>query len=412
MSSAVAASGWVQADPIEMMRLHRAAKGTAPFLYLYLVWRSNGKGKCWPSMAKIADDLGVSKNAVRTALARLESLGAIRIDRGGMGREDSHRYYPQPLTGLELPDQSLGAKPFVKRPIQSDAASLKGCSQLKTSVNGSLQSTEDFSQLHEKGSVDCMRRVQLTEPEVEQRNITREVEQMRDCGAIDAIEPPHPAKSDPHGKVSGPPPAPTFQEFWDAYGYKKSRKEAERTWKGLSAGSKRAALAAVPAYLADIAKTKTQQKHAQGWLNGRRWEDELSAPSAGNDAPPELPTTHDLPDGLTPRERVWLESYRKNLTRNNGRFADTSQGYPTPMTEAEFLAYANGELFPIQRADRLDYREWGYAIKRYFDGLRADNRIRTRFADMHIAIEHDLKRRYRELTDWTPEAAKSLYAWD
>lgn len=73
--------------------------------------------------------------------------------------------------------------------------------------------------------------------------------------------------------------APSFDEFWAAYPLHKARKQAEQAWQRLSAGDRRAALAALPAYRQDCLRQGIAFKYAQGWLNGRRWEDEVSDPN-------------------------------------------------------------------------------------------------------------------------------------
>ncbi|MBQ9646150.1 MAG: hypothetical protein IJV24_07325 [Prevotella sp.] len=70
---------------------------------------------------------------------------------------------------------------------------------------------------------------------------------------------------------------PTFDEFWKAYPLHKARKQAEQAWARLTATDRRAALAALPAYRQDCEQQGIAFKYAQGWLNGRRWEDELEA---------------------------------------------------------------------------------------------------------------------------------------
>lgn len=76
---------------------------------------------------------------------------------------------------------------------------------------------------------------------------------------------------------------PTFAAFWAAYPVHKDRKRAEQAWQRLTAGDRRAAIAALPGYIADCQRNGIEYKYAQGWLNGRRWEDEPTlAPEAGD----------------------------------------------------------------------------------------------------------------------------------
>ncbi len=70
---------------------------------------------------------------------------------------------------------------------------------------------------------------------------------------------------------------PTFADFWAAYPVHKDRKRAEQAWQRLTATDRRAAIAALPGYIADCQRNGIDKyKYAQGWLNDRRWEDDLS----------------------------------------------------------------------------------------------------------------------------------------
>lgn len=74
---------------------------------------------------------------------------------------------------------------------------------------------------------------------------------------------------------------PTFDEFWDAYAYKKGRKKAEEKWNKLKFSEKIACMKAVPAYVENTmipgsAPTGTKKQfrmHPLTYLNGARWED-------------------------------------------------------------------------------------------------------------------------------------------
>lgn len=76
---------------------------------------------------------------------------------------------------------------------------------------------------------------------------------------------------------------PTFDEFWDAYSYKKGRKKAEEKWNKLKFSEKIACMKAVPAYVENTmipgsAYTGTKKQfrmHPLTYLNGARWEDEI-----------------------------------------------------------------------------------------------------------------------------------------
>lgn len=76
---------------------------------------------------------------------------------------------------------------------------------------------------------------------------------------------------------------PTFQDFWDAYAYKKGRKKAEEKWNKLKPKEKVACMKAVPAYVENTmipgsvsdGSRKQYRMHPLTYLNGARWEDEI-----------------------------------------------------------------------------------------------------------------------------------------
>lgn len=66
-----------------------------------------------------------------------------------------------------------------------------------------------------------------------------------------------------------------FKMFWDAYGLKRDRIAAERAWKRLSAKDKAAALDGIERYRKDCRTRGISMMYAQGYINHRRWEDEV-----------------------------------------------------------------------------------------------------------------------------------------
>lgn len=70
-----------------------------------------------------------------------------------------------------------------------------------------------------------------------------------------------------------------FNTFWNAYALKLDRKGAERAWKRLSQKDKKAALAGIDIYRGECHRRGVRMMYAQGYLNHRRWEDELEPSS-------------------------------------------------------------------------------------------------------------------------------------
>ena len=69
----------------------------------------------------------------------------------------------------------------------------------------------------------------------------------------------------------------SFDDFWNAYGYKVSRKRAWTAWKNLSKRDREAARAAVEAYKAHCEQFNHPMCHAVTYLHQRRWEDDFSS---------------------------------------------------------------------------------------------------------------------------------------
>lgn len=96
----------------------------------------------------------------------------------------------------------------------------------------------------------------------------------------------------------------SFQAFWEAYGMayggQVARKDAERVWKRLSDKDKRAAVRGIAPYSEGCRRRGIAMKYAQGYLNGRRWEDVLpetvGTAAKGQPAPVERPSSDVLSD--------------------------------------------------------------------------------------------------------------------
>ena len=77
--------------------------------------------------------------------------------------------------------------------------------------------------------------------------------------------------------------APSFDHFWSTWPLKRQgRARAEKAWRRLSESDRRAALEQVAAWAEKwrAAHPQASDIHPSTFINGRRWEDELTAPSA------------------------------------------------------------------------------------------------------------------------------------
>lgn len=89
----------------------------------------------------------------------------------------------------------------------------------------------------------------------------------------------------------------SFSDFWQAYGKKVDKHKCEQRWRKLTPAERVAALAAVPAYVANTPDQK-YRKNPLTWLNGCCWQDE---PAAAQPAAPGKPA-HFKPDDLFRRK--------------------------------------------------------------------------------------------------------------
>lgn len=69
-----------------------------------------------------------------------------------------------------------------------------------------------------------------------------------------------------------------FDLFWNAYGNKKDKPAALKAWKKVDPSLHPKIMQAIPAYLADCAKTARQIRNPATWLNGECWNDEYTVP--------------------------------------------------------------------------------------------------------------------------------------
>jgi hypothetical protein len=76
---------------------------------------------------------------------------------------------------------------------------------------------------------------------------------------------------------------------------------AERAWNKLSAKDRRAAMSGIASYRADCLQRGVAMMYAQGYLNHRRWEDDLSGQSS---VPPAMETPQSSPT-LHPEMDTW-----------------------------------------------------------------------------------------------------------
>ena len=120
------------------------------------------------------------------------------------------------------------------------------------------------------------------------------------------------------------------EDFWKKYPVKKSKKKAKGIWQQMTEDDRRAAVSAIPTYIADCQQHGYNYAYPNTWLNGRRWEDEVSDPTP---APPLQ--GRGVPCGQTATKR---ELFRKASGEQAGLLSraeekwGAAQQFPTPST--------------------------------------------------------------------------------
>jgi len=81
----------------------------------------------------------------------------------------------------------------------------------------------------------------------------------------------------PHAPPPTANPGPEFDEFWDTYPRKSAKAKAQTSWNRLGKSERLKALAALPAHCTMWGRGDPSFiPHGSTWLNGKRWDDELT----------------------------------------------------------------------------------------------------------------------------------------
>jgi len=66
----------------------------------------------------------------------------------------------------------------------------------------------------------------------------------------------------------------SFESFWEKYGLKRKKEQAEKAWEKLDLATKIKCFNVLQKYNADLEKTKQAKAHLVTWLNQKRYNDE------------------------------------------------------------------------------------------------------------------------------------------
>lgn len=211
-------------------------KSSTKFVFVALADYANEVGEAYPSIETLCRKTSLNRKTVIAALKELRAIGVI-CDTGLKRGETKQVKVWQIFTPKGLLLSSLFDKS-------------------NSTENGTVNS--DDSNSTENGTVPFL-------PENSTENGTVKPSQKRDTEPSVSLT------------ISEPPDSvqiPTFDDFYNAYGNKKKRIEAERAWKKLDTEEKIAAVEAIPAFDKSLPDYHDKPLPAS-YLNGKRWTDDL-----------------------------------------------------------------------------------------------------------------------------------------
>ena len=457
-------------------KIYDQCGGRAPLVYQYICYRANGAAQCSIPLSDIVDGVGAPRQAVQRAIKSLAASGWVEVASGGNGRGDYNTYKVGVINGFYHPKRVSLVKGITgegyherrvslvtEKGITGDAERVslvteKGITGEQHNILKNSKEVLKNSKEHIAHSSSALADGGVTaEPivievpdtthiesatDASQGEVSAPAAELRKAASPVASRSTKPATSDdscPAGlspeqiKKLGKHQVQSVRDCaaeWLSLDEDKRQvlgyylvHRVNRTGQrpkpinpmGLKANIKRFHAMDLPKLNRALALTCERN-----WLEFAKddWvakEDAANPTKTGvlsvsiNDASIEKAP---YPPDLDEFDRASLDGYRQLLAEDNGALADVGNGYPIPMTEAEFVAYSRGRLFAIQRADRMNIQEFANALNRYRDALRANKHVRTRFVGMKDALNGDLKRRCAYLEDPTNENAKSFYAWN
>jgi len=249
----------IVADPGLTDRRRRA-------LMALISFRRKATGRAYASLDDIGARCGLHRNTVSSVLNDLHRMGYIAIKRNRRGVNDYefrfpfHDWQPQDLT---------------------DSVNSKHGQELTDSVNP--KPDQELTDSVNKTSRIPLTRVNASRETPTDQSSDQGTDQTASGDAVpDLAAAPAPYTTRRKRKLQGWQ-LQAFEQFWAAFDYRRGKAEAADAWLDLEV---------TPGVLADILKGATAEakrraaagdngpapKWAQGWLSGRRWEDEPEKP--------------------------------------------------------------------------------------------------------------------------------------
>lgn len=213
----------------------------------------------FPSVPRLAFEVGITDRSARDQLRTLESMGCIAlVERQRGTRPNVYRIDLARLQEMAANDAGSGSQPTLGRNVvpggtwfRAEAGSVEGGTSFRLGRNvvppeTSLIHQGENTHVAERGSVPAKRRSQRGDD-------------------------------------------PAFNEFWAAYPRNADKGHGRKAWAtAIRKADPATIIAGARAYAAKVAREETPERfiaHASTWLNGERWEDGETGGTTGPSAP-------------------------------------------------------------------------------------------------------------------------------
>lgn len=224
--------------PLWLVKRCNATKNGAAALSVFIAlhnWADRDRA-CFPSVASIAEQAGISTPSAARGIKTLQELGALTV---------IARYVP----GTRERTSSLYRMHHAEPPVDSTYPQIRG--DMSHQIRGDMS-----PQIRESNK----------------SNTEREQTEQENTGTLT-----HKSTSLPTRREQSE--TESFDDFWDRYPRKVGKGAAQSRWRRLSTADRSAVLAAVPDHVARWREMRTETQfipHPATWLSQRRWEDQLA----------------------------------------------------------------------------------------------------------------------------------------
>ncbi len=240
---------------------------------------NRGSGDAWPSIVRLAADLGIVENCARKSLKAMAAAGHLAVETGG-GRNATNRYRPtiktlQACEGFRSEKPRTGVK---GNEDEKPCTAVKGLRQETLhgrSLNPARAFTKPCTPVHPNPYKNPLKETSDSLRCAEEMETPSTRDEKKPAGRSVKSRPSPARKQSPDG----------FDSFWRAYPRKVAKDAARRAYSKalesatpaeLLAGAER--LAEERAREPDPTKREKFTPHPATWLNGERWKDAPAPP--------------------------------------------------------------------------------------------------------------------------------------